>query len=268
VFHVAPPPPARPRTLSRVQDWLLLYEEKWGSEYIPLRQTSAIVGSLLIVLAFYSARAIGCGKIPSFLAAWAVGMEALILLQARHILCDVFLYFFNVATLGASFASVRAGLSPKQQLVWCGVTGLALGCAMSVKLTALGVFACIGVHQLACLFVSTKSWPAFWTRGLLRAAVILSVAATVFFGLWTLHVAILPYSGQGDGFMIPEFQATLVEKTFPHKPACPNHVNAKFDCGFYGITEEQVRKCLASLVLRRVAPAIASHDRRSARQCS
>ena len=63
----------------------------------------------------------------------------------------------------------------------------------------------------------------------------LQVASFIFFGLWTLHVRILPYSGQGDGFMIPQFQATLVEKTFPDRPACPNPANARFDCGFYGI---------------------------------
>ena len=53
------------------------------------------------------------------------------------------------------------------------------------------------------------------------------------------------YSGQGDGFMNTEYQATLVEKTFPHKPQCPNHANAIYDCGFYNITEQQCldRKC-------------------------
>ena len=95
--------------------------------------------------------------------------------QARHILCDIFLYFFNVATLGASFASVRRGLTPKQQAMWCAVTGAMLGCCMSVKLTALGVFACIGVHQLLCLFVSYRSCGDFWIRGLTRAGIILSV---------------------------------------------------------------------------------------------
>ncbi len=45
--------------------------------------------------------------------------------------------------------------------------------------------------------------------------------------------------------MNTEYQATLVEKTFPHKPQCPNHANAIYDCGFYNITEQQCldRKC-------------------------
>ena len=87
-----------PNAFIGTKDWLLLYEEDWGSEYIPLRkvrwaglttaascaarvclacqqhlsvcmatpsplQTSAVVGSLLIVVAYFSARAIGCNKV-------------------------------------------------------------------------------------------------------------------------------------------------------------------------------------------------------------
>ena len=55
-------------------------------------------------------------QVSSLLAAWAVGLESLVLVQARHILCDIFLYFFNVATLGATFASVRPGLTVRQQV--------------------------------------------------------------------------------------------------------------------------------------------------------
>jgi hypothetical protein len=222
-------------------------------------------------------------------------------------------YFFNVATMGASFASVRSGLSERSQWVWCAVTGLCLGCCLSVKLTALGLLATVGVHQLLCLIASSKDLETVLRRGLPRAGIILSITAFIFFGLWTVHVKILPcvwqalhdhppslplppslpttathppyhpprlrpncapctlphagwrsispgalsitslvaavacgrYSGQGDGFMNTEYQATLVEKTFPHKPQCPNHANAIYDCGFYGITEQQCldKKC-------------------------
>ena len=70
---------------------------------------------------------------------------------------------------------MRAGLTLRQQYLWCAITGAMLGSAMSVKLTALGVLACVGIHQLACLFVSCRDWVTFWTRGLQRAAIVLSV---------------------------------------------------------------------------------------------
>ena len=42
-----------------------------------------MVGSVLIVVAYYSARAIGCRKVSALLCAWMVGLEALVLLQVR-----------------------------------------------------------------------------------------------------------------------------------------------------------------------------------------
>ena len=72
-----------PNAFIGTKDWLLLYEEEWGSEYIPLRKTAAIVGSILIPVAYYSARGVGCGKVASFLAAWMVGLEALVLVQVH-----------------------------------------------------------------------------------------------------------------------------------------------------------------------------------------
>jgi hypothetical protein len=200
-----------PKQFIGTKDWLLLYDQAYGLEYITLRkvgqwaggpraevrwrpcalpddvgctapcgpcgpsctgchaQVSALVGSALVVMAFLSARAAGCGRVAGVLCAWLVGVESLILLQSRLILCDVFLYFFNVATMAASFASVRAGLNGKQQLLWCAVTGLSLGCCLSVKLTALGLLATVGVHQLLCLSVSATSLHDFLHRGLTRA---------------------------------------------------------------------------------------------------
>ena len=68
------------------------YEEEYGLEYITLRKVSAVVGATLIVVAYLSSRAAGCGRVTSTLCAWLVGVEALVLLQSRLILCDIFLY--------------------------------------------------------------------------------------------------------------------------------------------------------------------------------
>jgi dolichyl-phosphate-mannose--protein O-mannosyl transferase len=141
--------------------------------------------------------------------------------------------------VAASFASVRSGLSLKSQLWWCVLTGLCLGCCLSVKLTALGILATVGVHQLLGLLVSSSSLTQVLSRGVPRAALILSMAAAVFYGLWAVHVTMLPYTGQGDGFMNSEYQASLVEKTFPDRPSCPNHANVAFPCGLPNITRSQ-----------------------------
>ncbi len=149
--------------------------------YLPLRQTSATVGTLFIVVVFLSCRAIGLGRasfywhptrsphfngdrgshpstprpptgIAATFAAWLAMLELVVLVQSRAILCDIFLYTFNIATIGASFASQHPSLKERGRLVWCFVTGILLGCALSVKLTAIGTLAVVGIHQAMSLF--------------------------------------------------------------------------------------------------------------------
>jgi len=143
------------------KDWLLLYEPEWGSPYIPLRRTSATMSTIFVVVVFLSCRAIGLGKISSTFGAWLAMCELVVLVQSRAILCDIFLYTFNVATIGASFASAMPGLDQRQRLLICLATGVLLGCAMSVKLTALGTLATVGIHQTFCLLQGADLPPLY-----------------------------------------------------------------------------------------------------------
>lgn len=238
------------------RDWELLYAEEYRTAsgllpYVPLRVAAALVGSALVLAMFASARALGLGRAPAAVAATLVLCETVTALQSRLILCDAFLYFFNVASFGASFASVRPGLSPAASLGWAAAVGLLLGCAFSVKLTAIGTIGTVGIHQALTL---GRAWVAagrpaprarvlWW--GAARAGVMLAAIAAVFFGLWTIHINILPYSGQGDTFSSPAYAATLYEKPPPGPRAdvdpfaCPNPANSWSDCGFSPMTEAQ-----------------------------
>ena len=75
--------------------------------------------------------------------------------QARIIVCDAWMYLFDVAALGASFASVTRGLSGAASVAWVVATGFLLGCAVSVKFTALGIVATVAFHQAAVLLLAT-----------------------------------------------------------------------------------------------------------------
>lgn len=231
------------------KDWMLLYDEKYGSMFLPLRRLSATLGVIFIAVTYLTARAIGLRRVAATFAAWMAMCELVILVQSRAILCDIFLYLFNMATIGASFASMRAGLTERQRINWLLVTGVLLGCAMSVKLTALGTVALVGVHQAMSLFEvlpkSAAGWNKLAGRGVCRASCILLPATVIFFGLWTVHLEILKYSGQGDNFMNADFRATLITPPSHNAPAvavaadaCPNHANTWSDCGFAGITPE------------------------------
>ena len=192
------------------KDWMLLYNDDYGAPYLPLRRLSATMGVIFIAVTYITARAIGLRQVASSLAAFMAMCELVILVQSRAILCDIFLYLFNMATIGATFASMRPGLTEKQRLAWLGATGLLLGCALSVKLTALGTMALVGIHQALSLLTPLPATLAAWQktlgRGVCRASCLLLPVLVVFFGLWHAHIVILKYSGQGDNFMNEEFR--------------------------------------------------------------
>ena len=72
---------------------------------------------------------------------------------------------------------------------------------MSVKLTALGTLAVVGLHQTLHLALDPQlpltpaNAPVILRKGVPRALAILAPAAVVFFGLWEVHLRILRFSG-------------------------------------------------------------------------
>lgn len=132
-------------------DYLKVFDKAYGAPYIAMRVTSAIAGAALIPATYLSARALGLGRVPAALAAVLMLTETVSALQARIIVCDAWMYLFDVAALGASFASVTQGLSAPASVAWVVVTGFLLGCAVSVKFTALGIVATVAFHQAAVL---------------------------------------------------------------------------------------------------------------------
>lgn len=233
-------------------DWELLYSEDHGKPYIVLRMVSAVIGSLLTPVVYLTARAMGCRRVVAFFAVWLTFLESIIALQSRLILCDIFLYFFNIASIGASFASTRPNLSTGDRTKWVIITGLMLGCAVSVKLTALGTIAIVGIHQVLhaikdYLLTNAPLLPIRPRRSkkyiMIRTAVygtlMLAVVGAVFVVLWAIHLHILPYNGQGDNFMNKEFRMTLVPPPLnsagaklyaPEGGVCPVQDANKVDC--------------------------------------
>ena len=88
------------------RDWMLLYEEEFRTAsgllpYLPLRWAAAFAGCALVVAMFATARALGLGRAPAAVATTLVLCETVTALQSRLILCDAWLYLFNVASFGA-----------------------------------------------------------------------------------------------------------------------------------------------------------------------
>uniref|UniRef100_A0A7S4IJL3 P-type domain-containing protein n=1 Tax=Vannella robusta TaxID=1487602 RepID=A0A7S4IJL3_9EUKA len=242
------------------QDYVNIYN---SDTYIYVRMGSLIAGSLLVLATYLTMRIIGCRRATAAFTTWMVMTDHLITIDSRIILTDVYLWMFHVMTIGCSFASTRAK-STIGMLFMCFVTGLLLGCTVSVKYTAFGTIGAVGIHQAVfvfhCIYRTMKrnfarepskripSWLIFFHHiyvAIWKALIILGVAAFVFLSVWIIHLHYLPYKGQGDGFMEQRFVESLVpyiseeQRALAKEGGCPNHANSWYDCGFPTITPEQ-----------------------------
>ena len=83
---------------------------------------------------------------------------------------------------------MRPGLSRGASLRWALCTGLLLGCALSVKLTAIGTVGTVAVHQALVLGLAWRNageaGGARWrvlAWGAARAAIMVAAMSAVFF---------------------------------------------------------------------------------------
>ena len=208
-------------------------------------------------------RAIGCRKITSFFTAWMLITDHLVTVDSRLILTDVYLWMFHVLTIACSFRATKAK-GYFEVVFWYLFTGFMLGCSVSVKYTAFGTIGFVGIHQAIHVFFSfigdiknnstlaPEKRSNFFailgrsiSQAIWKASMILFVMVVVFISVWAIHHSLLPYHGQGDGFMKDEFIRTLdyyfTEEEYAEMElgGCPNHANAWYDCGYSTITPDE-----------------------------
>ena len=241
------------------QDYLNLYNQ---DAYYYLRFGSLIMGTILVLTTYLLMRSLGCRKATSAFTTWMVMTDHLISVDSRLILTDVYLWTFHMMTIAASITATRAK-GKQATIFWYLTTGFCLGCAVSSKYTAFGTIGFVGVHQMVfiiCQLVRTckinlkkvgkrpsfESILSYYVQtAVYRAVMILGVMAFVFCAVWMIHLQVLPYSGQGNGFMDNRFSSSLTpyfsekEKAQAALGGCPNHANAWKDCGFPTINKTQ-----------------------------
>eukprot|EP00457_Paulinella_chromatophora_P004041 gb/GEZN01004051.1/.p1 GENE.gb/GEZN01004051.1/~~gb/GEZN01004051.1/.p1 ORF type:complete len:601 (+),score=34.30 gb/GEZN01004051.1/:22-1824(+) len=240
------------------------YQKLYADEkltYLAVRRVSAVVGTVLVVSLYLASRALGCSRPAALFTASLGFFDNMIAVYSRLILTDIYLWTFHIAAIGASFASVNPTLGRHSQVAWTIMTGLLLGCTLSVKYLAGGTVGLVGIHQLAYLLHSHGGcfrqrsekhmnfslrdfvWTATW-----RASTILGLSFVVFMSCWAIHINMLPYKGGGDGFVDQTYQYVLIpklsesDKLISAAGGCPNKPNAHWDCGWWNIT---ARECEA-----------------------
>jgi dolichyl-phosphate-mannose-protein mannosyltransferase len=163
--------------------------------YILLRFFVAIFGVLLAVLVYTIGRLIGYSPRIALIPALCVVFDNALVLYARSILPDTILLVFACLGFAAAFAATTHQAGWKRWALVC-VAGIALGAAVSIKWTALGV---VGLVML-CYAISKMYWEVICS---------LFMIACVYVLLFALFLSYFS-SGGKTGPMIPTYDVPIV----------------------------------------------------------
>jgi dolichyl-phosphate-mannose-protein mannosyltransferase len=185
--------------------------------YVMMRSFPALFGFALIPLTFLTLIAMRLSLATALLGSLLVTFENSLIAQSRLILLDSFLIFFTALAvyfwLRFSNLDIEGAAFTKDWWTNLTLTGLSLGAVVSCKWVGLFTIATVGLgtlRQLWLLLGNLKVTPRMWIKHFAARALCLIVVPISFYMFtFQIHFWILSGSGDGDGFMTPEFQHTL-----------------------------------------------------------
>ncbi|KAL1927163.1 hypothetical protein VTP01DRAFT_5126 [Rhizomucor pusillus] len=195
-----------------------------GVPYVPMRVFCALNGVLTVPIAYWTLRSAGHSVAASVVAALMVCYENGLITNNRHILLDPVLLSFTAATalVWINFHNQQHRPFRFWWYFWLTLTGLGLGLTVSCKWVGLFTIATIGVSTIKNLW---EIWgdthvplPVFLRHFGARALCLIVLPITVYMIMFGIHFHSLPNSGEGNGFMSPQFQQTLAGHTQTDTP--------------------------------------------------
>ncbi|XP_047555834.1 protein O-mannosyl-transferase 1 isoform X1 [Lutra lutra] len=193
-----------------------------GAEYssnVPvwsLRLLPALTGALLVPMAYQILLELGFSHCTATGAALLILIENALITQARLMLLESVLIFFNLL---AVLSYLKFANSQKQRpfslrwWFWLTLTGMACSCAVGVKyvgvFTYLLVLAVAGVHAWHLIGDRTLSHVRVLCHLLARVAALLVVPALMYLLFFYVHLTLVYRSGPHDQIMSSAFQASL-----------------------------------------------------------
>lgn len=184
--------------------------------YVAMRTLGASLGVATVPLAYLTLRALSLRATTALVGSMLVLFENALIIQSRFVLLDAPLVFFTaLTTFGwVSFSNEeRRRPFSKAWWSWLTLTGLSLGCVLSVKWVGLFTIATIGVCVIAQLWrlLGDVRLPLriLARHFLARALCLIVLPFFVYVGCFYVHLAVLNRTGEGDGFMSSAFQYTL-----------------------------------------------------------
>lgn len=180
--------------------------------YYGLRFFPALAGSLIPLIVYLILRNLGLSKKISFLGMAITVFENSLLIQSKFILIDAFLLLFGLCSLFFYLLSRKQGTHMRKFLI-LAVSGIFAGAAFSIKWTGFVFYFLVFVLGLASLLKHLLQKKLEMKPIIIFLISFIIIPFAFYASVFAAHFSLLPYSGGGDAFMSPAFQATLKNNT-------------------------------------------------------
>ncbi|KAM3582441.1 hypothetical protein VKS41_005085 [Umbelopsis sp. WA50703] len=186
-----------------------------GVPYVSIRVFCAMTGLLVVPIAYMTIRGAGHSVAAGLLAAFFICYENGLVANNRLILLDPPLLFFTSLTIlmWINFHNQKNHPFNFWWWTWLALTGAGLGLTASCKWVGLFTIATVGfstIKDLLEIWSNVRvSIHDFGRHFAARAACLIVLPIVIYMIMFQIHFISLPNSGEGDGFMSPEFQQSL-----------------------------------------------------------
>jgi dolichyl-phosphate-mannose--protein O-mannosyl transferase len=175
-----------------------------GVVFYPLREISAIFGTITVPLVYSTARQLDISWVGSILAACLYCFDNLNIIESRLILMDSQIMFYLVLSLYCTLKLWKTRPNTLRRYMWIVVTGFVCGCSISVKWTALATPALIAIVSFFGLHFLDE--PLSLAECLGAGGVGIALYVFLFF----IHFQIHTHDGPGAPFFTDDFKKTLI----------------------------------------------------------
>lgn len=190
-----------------------VYTEK--VPYVAMRSFAAFAGAVSVVATYCILRASACRPQVALFGAVLILLENSLATQSRFIMLDSPLIAFTAVCVLAFKKFQLAEPFSRRWFQYLVATGVALGCAISTKLTGLFTFAWVGIWTLYQIWGYMGDLDVTYKKLLghlaARAVALVLVPLTIYCGLFSLHFTLLPRNGSGSGAVLPQFKAEFTD---------------------------------------------------------
>jgi dolichyl-phosphate-mannose-protein mannosyltransferase len=195
--------------------------------YTAMRAVSSISGFFTILLSYLILREVKVGPVGALLACSLIIFDNSLMLISRLILLDGLLLFFIVLSAYSwiRFYKLRKVPFSHSWWSWLTITGVAIGCTVSIKMVGLFTIALIGLATIMDLWrlldiKAGLSIDKFLNHFYARALCLIVIPVVIYLGSFYVHFALLTQSGPGNDFMSPDFQSILIGSSMNEAPHC------------------------------------------------